>query len=148
MAARTRGAVKAVTAAASGLQLSSGAHDADIQGMRAAILLAALALPVTASASNSSRIRVSAVVLPTLRVSEQVGAPVRQIAAAGGTLYVLPLNGQASQGGAAPSISVEGATLRGSSARDLRIFVPDDSEGRVVVTVLTDGAQPEVRRRR
>src|SRR5207237_6872749 len=65
LAARTRGAVKAVTAEASGRRLSSGRHDADIVGMRAAILLVALALPLGASASTSSRVGVRVVVLPT-----------------------------------------------------------------------------------
>ena len=159
MGARTCGRVKALTRAASGLQLSSRAHDADIEGMRAAILLAALALPATASATNSSRIGISAVVLPSVRYSELVGAPVRKIATAGGAFYVLPLKGSASvRGGVAPSISVEGGeiSLRQSSATaadesveaDLRVFVPEGSQGRVVVTVLADGAPPAIRRRR
>ena len=156
MGARTCGRVKALTRAASGLQLSSRAHDADIEGMRAAILLAALALPATASATNSSRIGISAVVLPSVRYSELVGAPVRKIATAGGAFYVLPLKGSASvRGGVAPSISVEGAvrSLRQSSGTqtatsvdgDLRVFVPDGADARVVVTVLTDGTPPDVR---
>ena len=159
MAARTRDAVKAMTAFASGLRLSSGAHDADIQGMRAAILLAALALPAAASASNTSRIGVSAVVVPSVRVSQEVGVPVKTVATAGGAFYVLPMKGSArAYGGVAPSISVEGAevSLRRSSATaasssvegDLRVFVPEGSGGRVVVTVLADGAPAELRKRR
>jgi hypothetical protein len=126
--------------------------------MRAAILLAALALPATASASNASRIGVSAVVLPSVRYFELVGAPVKKVATAGGALYVLPLKGSASaRGGVAPSISVEGGevsfqqsstTAADSLEGDVRVFVAEGSQGRVVVTVLTDGAPPELRRRR
>jgi hypothetical protein len=127
--------------------------------MRAAILLAALLAPAAASASNSGRIGVSAVVVPSVRFSQEVGVAVRSIAAPGGAFYVLPLKGSAiAHGGAAPSISVEGAdaTLRRSSPNgsrstvegDLRVFVPEGSDGRVVVTVLADGAPPELRRKR
>jgi hypothetical protein len=126
--------------------------------MRAAILLAALLVPAGASASNSSQVGVSALVVSSVRVAQEVGA-LKKIAAAGGSLYVLPIKGSASSyGGVAPSISVEGAgvSLRQSSAGasatslegDLRVYVPEGSEGRVVVTVLTDGAPPELRRRR
>jgi hypothetical protein len=147
-----------VTAKASGRQLSSGAHDADIEVMRTAILLAALLAPAAASASSTSRIGVSAVVVPSVRFSQEVGAPVRKIGAAGGAFYVLPLKGSATgHGGGAPSISVEGAEalLRQSRSADestvegdLRVFVPEGSEGRVVVTVLADGAAPALRRKR
>src|SRR3954465_7183813 len=129
---------------------------ADIEGMRAAILAAALLAPLSALASATSRVTVSAVVLPTVHVSQEVGAPVREVAAKGGAFYVLPIKGSAaSYGGAAPSISVEGAglSLRRSSGTsnatsvdgDLRVFVPQGSDARVVVTVLTDGAPPELR---
>jgi len=139
--------------------LSSGARHADIEGMRAAILAAALLAPLSALASATSRVTVSAVVLPTVRVSQEVGAPVRKVAAPGGTFYVLPIKGSAaSYGGAAPSFSVEGAglSLQKSSGTsnatsvdgELRVFVPDGSDARVVVTVLTDGAPPEIRTRR
>ncbi|MFL5456259.1 MAG: hypothetical protein ACJ78X_07645, partial [Myxococcales bacterium] len=86
--------------------------------------------------------------------TQEVGAPVRTAATAGGTLYVLPFKGSASSyGGRAPSISVEGPTLRQSSfsnggssvAGDVRVFVPEGSEARIVVTVFTDGAPPELR---
>ena len=127
--------------------------------MRAAILLALLALPATASANNSSRIGISASVLPSVRYSELLGAPVRKIATGGGAVYVLPLKGSASvRGGAAPSIAVVGGEMsfRQSSAAtagdtlegDLSVFVPEGSQGRVVVTVLADGAPPGIRRRR
>jgi hypothetical protein len=123
--------------------------------MRAAILLAALVVATSASASNSSRIGVSAVVVPSVRFSQEVGAPVRKIGPAGGAFYVLPMRGSVTaHGGRAPAISVEGAqaVLRASSAgsveADLRVFVPEGSDGRVVVTVLADGAPPEIRRRR
>jgi hypothetical protein len=126
--------------------------------MRAAILLAALLAPAAASASNSGRIGVSAVVVPSVRFSQEVGVAVRSIAAPGGAFYVLPLKGSAiAHGGAAPSISVEGAeaTLRsspdgsGSTVEgDLRVFVPEGSDGRVVITILADGAPPEIRRKR
>jgi len=145
-----------MTRKASGRQLSSGAHDADIEVMRAAILLAALLAPAAASASNASRIGVSAVVVPSVRIAHEVGAPVMQAVSARGALYVLPLKGIASAyGGVAPSITVEGAevSLRKSSTTgvsrtvegDLRVLVPDGSDGRVVVTVLTDGAPPDLR---
>jgi hypothetical protein len=148
-----------VTAKASGRQLSSGAHDADIEVMRAAILLAALSVATAASATNSGRINVSAVVVPSVRFSQEVGAPVRKIGTAGGAVYVLPLKGSATaHGGGAPSISVDGAEadLRQSSRSaqestvegDLSVFVPEGSDGRVIVTVLADGAPPELRRRR
>jgi hypothetical protein len=124
--------------------------------MRAAILLAVLAVATAASGSSSSRVGVSAVVLPAVRFSQEVGAPVWKSATAGGALYVLSMKGSASSyGGTAPSISVEGAALllRRSSATpgarsvegDLRVFVPEGSDARVVVTVLTDGAPPEIR---
>jgi hypothetical protein len=127
--------------------------------MRAAILLAALTIATAASASNSSRIGVSAVVVPSVRFSQEVGAPVRKVGTAGGAFYVLPLKGFATaHGSGAPSIFVEGAdaVLRQSSRSggesivegDLRVFVPEGSDGRVVVTVLADGAPPEFRRRR
>jgi hypothetical protein len=127
--------------------------------MRTAILLAALLAPAAASASSTSRIGVSAVVVPSVRFSQEVGAPVRKIGAAGGAFYVLPLKGSATgHGSGAPSISVEGAEmLLRQSARsadestvegDLRVFVPEGSEGRVVVTVLADGAAPALRRKR
>jgi hypothetical protein len=155
VAARARPAVKAVTPEASGLQLSSGFPDADIGGMRAALLAATL-LPAAAFASTSSRVTVSAVVLPAVRISEEVGPLVRKAAAPGGTLYVLPIKGSASSsGGGMPSLSIEGAalSLRHSSPSrtatavdgDLRVFVPQGSGARVVVTVLTDGAPPDVR---
>ena len=168
MAARTQGAVKAVTTSSavnavtrppSGDQLSSGRHDADIHGMRAAaILLAALSTPAAAFASSSNgRVPVSVTVLPSVRFSQEVGAPVRKIPAAGGAFYVLPVKESvAVHGGAAPFLSVDGAEafLRPSSSGassvegDLRVFVPEGSAGRVVVTVLADGAPPELRRKR
>jgi hypothetical protein len=126
--------------------------------MRAAILLAALTVATAASASNSSRIGISAVVVASVRVSQEVGASVKKIPTAGGAFYVLPMKGSASTyGEGAPSISVEGAdaSLRESSTRaesrmegDLRVFVPDGSGGRVIVTVLADGAPPDLRRKK
>jgi len=120
--------------------------------MRAAILVAALTVATAASASNSSRIGVSAVVLPSVRISHEVGARMEKIAAPGGAFYVLPLKGAASSyGGGAPSISVEGtnASFRKSSGRaeskvegSLRVFVPEGAEGHVVLTVLADGTPP------
>lgn len=143
-----------MTPDASRRQLSSGAGRADIEGMRAAILLSALLPSMAAAASASSRVNVSAVVLPVVRFTQEMGAPVRKVATPGGTLYVLPFKGSASSyGGRAPSISVEGPTLRkssfsytGSSVEgDVRVFVPEGSEATVVVTVFTDGAPPELR---
>jgi len=167
MAARTQGGVKAVTTSSavkavtrppSGDQLSSGRHDADIHGMRAAILPAVLSTPAAAFASSSNgRVSVSVTVLPSVRFSQEVGAPVRKIPAAGGAFYVLPVKESvAAHGGAAPSLSVDGAEafLRPSSSGassvegDLRVFVPEGSAGRVVVTVLADGAPPDLRRKR
>ena len=126
--------------------------------MRAAILVAALTVASAALASNPGRINVSAVVVSSVSFSQEVGA-VRKIAAARGAFYVLPLKGSASaHGGGAPSISVAGAEadLRQSSRSaqestvegDLSVFVPEGSDGRVIVTVLADGAPPELRRRR
>ena len=93
--------------------------------------------------------------MPSARFSQEVGAPVQKLATPGGTLYVLPVKESLqAHGGAAPSLSVEGAqaSLRepsgGTVEGDLRVFVPEGSEGRVVVTVLADGAPPEIRRRR
>ena len=94
--------------------------------------------------------------LPTVRFSQEIGAPVRKMATAGGAFYVLPMKSSASSyDGSAPSISVEGAvlSLRQSSGTqtatsvdgDLRVFVPDGADARVVVTVLTDGTPPDVR---
>jgi hypothetical protein len=127
--------------------------------MRAAIVLATLALATAASASNSSRIGVRAMVVPSVRFSQEVGVPVRSIAGPGGAFYVLPFKGSAiAHGGAAPSISVENATgvllqsswngVGSAVEGDLRVFVPEGSDGRVVVTVLADGAPPELRRKR
>jgi len=123
--------------------------------MRAAILLAALFAPAAAFASsNGGRVSVSTVVMSSVRFSQEVGAPVRKLATSGGTFYVLPVKESlAAHGGGAPTLSVEGAEafLRQSSSTvegNLRVFVPQGSEGRVVVTVLADGAPPEIRRKR
>jgi hypothetical protein len=124
--------------------------------MRAAILAAVLLAPLSALASATSRVTVSAVVLPAVRVSQEVGAAVRKVATPEGAFYVLPIKGSAaSYGGAAPSISVEGAglSLRRSSVTrnatsvdgELRVFVPQGSGARVIVTVLTDGAPPDLK---
>lgn len=151
-----RFAVKAMTPGASGRQLSSRARHADIEGMRAALILSALLPSMAAAANASSRVNVSAVVLPVVRFTQEVGAPVRTVTTAGGTLYVLPFKGAASSyGGRAPSISVEGRILSvrkssfsdsGSSVEgDVRVFVPEGSDARIVVTLFTDGAPPGVK---
>jgi len=123
--------------------------------MRAAIVLAALFAPVTAFASaTGGRVSVRVTVMPSVRFSQEVGAPVRTLATSGGTFYVLPVKESlAAHGGVAPSLSFEGAEAflrrsRGGVEGDLRVFVPEGSEGRVVVTVLADGAPPEIRRKR
>jgi hypothetical protein len=149
--------VKAMTWEASGRQLSSGAQRADIEGMRAAILLTLAA--TAASAASTGRVSVMAVVVPSVRFSQEIGAPVRKAVTAAGALYVLPMKGSVSaHGGGSPAISVEGAEafLRETPAPgagrsvegDLQVFVPEGSDGRVVVTILADGAPPEVRRKR
>jgi hypothetical protein len=124
--------------------------------MRAGLLLLFALLPSMASAASaSSLVNVSAVVLPTVRFTQAVGAPVRKIATLGGTVYVLPFKGAASSyGGGAPSISVEGSALSlkksvsrlGSSVEgEVRVFAPAGSEARILVTLFTDGMPPELR---
>ena len=94
-----------------------------------------------------------AVVVSSVRFSQEVGAPVQKRATAAGAFYVLAVKGSLAAHGAAPSLSVEGAEASlqqssGSVEGDLRVFVPEGSEGRVVVTVLADGAPPEIRRKK